>query len=173
MAWRKAVTCIFSLPKALRSLATPEFSWVHCYFLSSVSCKTPCSCSLSGVCCIFSDVWPYSGVNLPGLVLWYVGRRQVWGAGEAVLLELPNPAQESSCASSHAGSPPLFKGGAGACIGQCKSDFSLSPKHESASPSLISDGWKTSDSHQIASAVLTSVPVPQPEAPCGQHLAPG
>lgn len=98
MAWRKAVTCIFSLPKTLRSLATPEFSWVHCYFLSSVSCKTR-SCNLSGVCCIFSDIWPYSGANLPGLRLWHMGRRQLWGAGGALLLEMLSPARESSCTS--------------------------------------------------------------------------
>lgn len=164
-AWRKAVTCIFSLPKTLQSLATPEFSWVHCYFLSSVSCKT-------GACCIFSDAWPYCGVNLPGLGLWCVGRGQIWGAGGAVLLELLNPAlgELLHLSPSHPGSPPLFKGN---CLGQCKADFSLSPRRESASPSGVQDGQESSDFHQVASAVLTSVPISQPEAPCGQQLALG
>lgn len=119
-AWRKAVTCIFSLPKTLQSLATPEFSWAHCYFLLSVSFKTPRS-NHSGVCCIFSDVWPHSAAHLPGLGLWCVGRGQVWGAAGAAQ---PSPGRAPVPLPFSSRFPSLVQRGAGVCLEQCKTDFS-------------------------------------------------
>lgn len=171
-AWRKAVTCIFSLPRTLQSLTTPEFSWIHCYFLASVSCKTP-SCNLSGARWTF-QMYGLTLVKPACLGLWYVGRGRFGVQVELCCWSCSAQPRESSCTSPLLMQVPLpCSKGAGVCLGQCKSDFSLSPRHKSASPSGVCNSWESSDSHQIASGVLTSVPISQPEAPCGWHLAPG
>lgn len=78
---------------------------------------------------------------------------------------------ESSCASPLLIQVPLPCSKGSRCLpGAMQNWLFLSPRHESASPSGVCDGWESWDSHQIASAVLTSVPISQPEALCGHTL---
>lgn len=100
------------------------------------------------------------------------------GAGGAVLLGAAQPSPGGLPAPlpcPHPGSTsalPLFKRGASICLGQRENDFfSVLGRvcHEPV-PLAFCDAQESSGSRQIASAVLTSVPVPQPVSPAAGTL---